>query len=113
MSNGKKIIGLIALSLLAGGGIAGGLYVANTPTNIAPRAAAPVLSPTQVPGLNSSLPTIPPTLAPSPTSTPAASVGVTEDAIIGAFGTADSKLDQNGDGVVNALDLQIFRTKKK
>lgn len=110
MNNGKKIAGLIVLSLLAGAGIAGGVYVANTPTRITSKASAPIVSPTQVPSLRSSLPTLTPSLTLSPTQ---ASGVVTEDAIIKAFGTSDTNLDQNGDEVVNALDLQIFRAKKK
>lgn len=116
MSMGKKILGLVSLSLLAGGGIAGGLYVANTPTNISPRAASPLVSPTQVPGLRAAFP------IPSPTGALKASIApmvtptgviVTEETIITAFGTFDAHLDQNGDGVVNTIDLQTFRAKKK
>lgn len=116
MSTGKKILGLVLLSLFAGGGIAGGLYVANTPTNILSRATAPLISPTQVPGLRAAFPIPSPTVALKMSVTPTVTpdrVAVTEDTIIGAFGTSDAHLDQNGDGVVNTIDLQTFRDKKK
>ena len=43
--NKKKLLLLISLSLLAGIGLAGDLYVISTPTNIAPKAASPASLP--------------------------------------------------------------------
>lgn len=114
MNSGGKIAGLVALSLIAGAGIAGGVYVANTPTNISSRASSSFVTPTQVPGLRAAFPTLSVSPSPTPTlmATPTAGT-VTEDAIIKAFGTSDAGLDQNGDGMINALDLQIYRAKQK
>lgn len=98
----KQLIGLALLSLLIGAGLAGGLYVLNTPTKIAPRAVSPSLinqlSPTKV--------LAEPTDLPKKTSLGSK---LTEEAIIKAFGTTNSDFDINKDGIVNSLDLSEFR----
>lgn len=100
----KHVTGIALLSLLLGAGLAGGLYVINTPTRIAPRAASPAsvnqLSPTKV-------------LA-EPTDTlkkTSSNIQLSEQAIIDAFGTSASEYDLNQDGIVNTLDLSEFREK--
>ena len=98
----KHITGIALLSLLLGAGLAGGLYVINTPTNIAPRAASPVT-------INQSSPAkavVEQTDIPKKTST---TTQLSEQAIIEAFGTAASEFDINQDGIVNTLDLSEFR----
>jgi hypothetical protein len=98
----KHITGIALLSLLLGAGLAGGLYVINTPTKIAPKAASPSvinqLSPTKV----AAEPTVPPQKTSIQTQ-------LSEQAIIDAFGTAVSEFDINQDGIVNTLDLSEFR----
>jgi hypothetical protein len=98
----KQIIGVALLSLILGAGLAGGLYVINTPTKIAPRAVSPTL-------INQSSPTkaaVEPTIAPQK---PVGKAQLSEQAIIDAFGTAASLYDINQDGIVNTLDLSEFR----
>ena len=112
MSTGKKVAGLVVLSLITGAGVAGGVYVANTPTSVTSRASSSSASPTQLLGLRATLPTLSPVPTAQPVTTPRGGA-VTEDAIVKAFGTSNASLDQNGDGTVNALDLQIFRSKQK
>ncbi len=89
----KHITGIALLSLLLGAGLAGGLYVINTPTRIAPKAVSPSvinqLSPTK--------------------AIPDVKTQLSEQAIIDAFGTAASEFDINQDGIVNTLDLSEFR----
>lgn len=100
----KHVTGIALLSLLLGAGLAGGLYVINTPTRIAPRAASPSsvnqLSPTKV--------LAEPTDVPKKTSS---NIQLSEQAIIDAFGTSASEYDLNQDGIVNTLDLSEFREK--
>lgn len=100
----KHVTGIALLSLLLGAGLAGGLYVINTPTKIAPRAVSPAfvnqLSPTKV--LSE------PTDVLQKTSS---KIQLSEQAIIDAFGTAVSEYDLNQDGIVNTLDLSEFREK--
>ena len=88
----KQLIGFAFLSLLLGAGLAGGLYVVNTPTKIAPKAISPIL--------------------PEPTAIlkkPSVKTELSEQAIIDAFGTAAAEFDLNRDGTVNSLDLLEFR----
>ena len=88
----KQLIGLAFLSLVIGAGLAGGLYVVNTPTKIAPKAISPIL--------------------PEPTAIlkkPSVKIELSEQAIIDAFGTAAAEFDLNRDGTVNSLDLLEFR----
>ncbi|MBI2309794.1 hypothetical protein HYU89_02745 [Candidatus Collierbacteria bacterium] len=98
----KQLIGFAFLSLLLGAGLAGGLYVINTPAKIAPRAVSPSLinqpSPTKV-------------LAPAtvPPQKPPAKTQLSEQAIIDAFGTVSTDFDLNQDGTVNSLDILEFR----
>lgn len=98
----KHVTGIALLSLLLGAGLAGGLYVINTPTKIAPRAISPEkvnqLSPVKV----TAEPTE--TIQASPTKPQ-----LSEQAIIDAFGTTASEYDLNRDGIVNTLDLSEFR----
>lgn len=100
----KHVTGIALLSLLLGAGLAGGLYVINTPTRIAPKAASPAsvnqLSPTKV--------LAEPTDVPTKTSS---NIQLSEQAIIDAFGTSASEYDLNQDGIVNTLDLSEFREK--
>lgn len=100
----KQIIGVAFLSLILGAGLAGGLYVINTPTKIAPKAVSPAL-------INQFSPTKTVT-EPTPTpQKPAGKAQLSEQAIIDAFGTAASDYDLNQDGIVNTLDLSEFREK--
>ena len=88
----KQLLGFAFLSLLLGAGLAGGLYVINTPTKIAPKAISPIL--------------------PEPTAIlkkPSVKIELSEQAIIDAFGTAAAEFDLNRDGTVNSLDLLEFR----
>jgi hypothetical protein len=98
----KHLTGIALLSLLLGVGLAGGLYVINTPTKIAPKAASP-----------SAINQLSPTKAiAEPTDMPKKSsvkTQLSEQAIIDAFGTAVSEFDINQDGIVNTLDLSEFR----
>ena len=98
----KQLLGLAFLSLLLGAGLAGGLYVINTPTKIAPKAVSPSLinqpSPTKV--------LAPATVLPQKPST---KTQLSEQAIIDAFGTAVADFDLNQDGTVNSLDILEFR----
>ncbi|MBI5356950.1 hypothetical protein HZB78_05085 [Candidatus Collierbacteria bacterium] len=98
----KQISAVALLSLLLGAGLAGGLYVINTPTKIAPRAVSPAL-------INQLSPAKPTTeSSPSPAVTSVKS-RLSEQAIIDAFGTAATEYDLNQDGIVNTLDLSEFR----
>ena len=90
--NKKKLLLLISLSLLAGIGLAGGLYIISTPTNIAPKAASPA-----------SFPTVPPvSITPS---SPTPSGPLTRQEIIDSFGQNNPRADLNADGAINSLDL--------
>ncbi len=105
--NKKSLLLLVSLSLLAGVGLAGGLYLVSTPTNIAPRAANSVLPSISLPTINNQQLTI------SQTSTPTPSTLLTRDEIITSFGTSNSRADLNADGAVNSLDLAAFDQKLK
>lgn len=109
--NRKTLIILISLSLLAGAGLAGGLYLVSTPTNIAPRAASsgPTISATgrSASGGNNQQSTITPTPTPTP-STP-----LTRDEIIASFGDKNPRADLNADGTVNSLDLSLYDQKNQ
>jgi hypothetical protein len=98
----KQLIGFAVLSLLLGAGLAGGLYVASTPTKIAPKAASPVsvnqFSPVKI----TAEPTVPSKEIPKEAE-------LSEQAIIGAFGTPATEFDLNRDGTVNSLDILEFR----
>lgn len=97
--NKKTLFILISLSLLASIGLAGGLYLVNTPTNVSPRAANPPA------------PTNPsPSPITNPTPTPAGPV--TREEIIASFGQNSPRADLNADGTVNSLDLAAFDQKK-
>src|SRR3990167_9960057 len=100
--NRKTLFILISLSLLAGVGPAGGLYLVSTPTNLAPTAATLTadLNASPTPITNYQLPIT------SPTPTP--SGPVTREEIISSFGQNTPRADLNADGVVNSLDLAIF-----
>jgi len=98
----KKLIGFTFLSLLLGAGLAGGLYVVNTPTKIAPKAASPVL----VNQLSPAKTAVEPTMA---LQEPTGKTQLSEQAIIDAFGTATAEFDLNQDGTVNSLDILEFR----
>lgn len=107
--NKKTLFILISLSLLAGVGLAGGLYVVSTPTNISPRAASfsPTISATgrsASGGNNQQL-----TISPSPTP----SGPLTRQEIISLFGQTNARADLNADGLVNSLDLAAFDLKSK
>lgn len=98
----KQLIGFAVLSLLLGAGLAGGLYVVNTPTNIAPRAISPV-------AMNQPSPakaTAEPTELPKENFT---KPQLSEQAIIEAFGTVATEFDINQDGTINSLDILEFR----
>lgn len=101
----KHVTGIALLSLLLGAGLAGGLYVINTPTNIAPRA----ISPSKVNQLSPAKTTVEPTEVPKESSS--TKPQLLEQAIIEAFGTTASEYDLNQDGIVNTLDLSEFREK--
>lgn len=106
MSLKKRILILIAIALVAGAALGGGVYVISTPTRVAPKASTTQLVPTLVPIRD-----------PTPTSaaaepTPSPEVGLSEEGIIAAFGSDDEIFDLNEDGVVNTLDLVQFRMKK-
>ena len=98
----KQLLGFAFLSLLLGAGLAGGLYVVNTPTKIAPKAVSPVSVNQIFPVKTTVEPTVPSKKAPTET-------GLSEQAIIDAFGTATAEFDLNQDGTVNSLDILEFR----
>jgi len=106
--NRKTLLILISLSLLAGAGLAGGLYLVSTPTNVSPRAAGSTPPPTTSPAtINNQQLAIP------PTSTPTPSGPVTREEIISSFGQNSPRADINADGVVNSLDLSLFDLKNQ
>lgn len=106
--NKKTLFILISLSLLAGVGLAGGLYLVNTPTNISPRAANSISPAT---GLQPTINNQQLTISPTPTPTPAGPA--TRQEIIASFGQNSPRADLNADGAVNSLDLALFDQKNK
>jgi len=106
--NKKTLFILIFLSLLAGIGLAGGLYLVSTPTNVSPRAASSTSFPTIIPAaINNQQLTIPPSPTPIP-STP-----LTRQEIIDSFGQTNARADLNADSAVNSLDLAAFDLKNQ
>lgn len=54
-----------------------------------------------------------PTPTPSPSPTPTPTNKLTEEGLISAMGSTNPTYDLNKDGIVNVLDLQIFRQQSK
>ncbi len=105
--NKKTLFILIFLSLLAGVGLAGGLYLVSTPTNVNPKAA------TSITNINASPTPITNYQLPITSPTPAPSGPLTRTEIISSFGQNTPRADLNADGAVNSLDLAAFDLKNK
>lgn len=104
--NKKTLFILIFLSLLAGVGLAGGLYLVSTPTNISPRAASSISPSANLPAtISNQQLTISPSLTPSGP--------LTRQEIIDSFGQNSPRVDLNADGLVNSLDLSILDQKNR